>query len=125
MIPRWDDHRVQVAVGGLLRVGVLAAAAVTALGGLLFLARHAADPVSYGTFTGEPASLTTLTGILRGVVAFNSRAITQLGLLLLIATPVARVGLSLVGFVLERDRKYQLITMVVLAILIGSLIGRV
>jgi uncharacterized membrane protein len=125
MLPRWDDHRVQSAIGALLRFGVLTAAGVTALGGALFLARHAGDPVRYGSFTGEPRTLTTLTGILRGAAALDSRALTQLGLVLLIATPVARVGLSLVGFVLERDRKYQAITAVVLLILLGSLLSRV
>ena len=125
MRQRWDDHRVQNAVGALLRFGVLSAATVTALGGALFLAGHSANPVSYHMFSGEPAALTTLVGILRGAALLDSRAVTQLGLLMLIATPVARVGLSLVGFVMERDRKYQVITLVVLLILLGSLIGRV
>ena len=45
-----------------------------------------------------------------------------MGVLLLIATPVARVALSLVGFALERDWHYVLITAIVLAILLYSLI---
>lgn len=122
---RWDDHKVQVAVGALLRFGVLSAGAVTGLGGLLFLIQHGRDPVSYGTFAGEPARLTGFAGIARGVVALDSRAIIQLGLVMLVATPVARVALSLVGFVLEKDRKYQAITLVVLGILLASLLGRI
>ena len=51
--------------------------------------------------------------------------IVQLGLLLLIATPVVRVGLALVGFGLERDRTYVTVTAIVLAILIVSLIGKI
>ena len=125
MAARWDDHQVQNAVGALLRFGVLAAGAVTALGGLLYLIQGARGPVSYGTFAGEPARLTSLTGIVRGALALDSRAIIQLGLVMLIATPVARVALSLVGFVMERDRKYQVITLVVLLILLGSLLGRI
>ena len=121
---RWDDHQVQNAVGLSLRVGVIVAACVAGLGGLLFLAGHAGDRVSYRAFTGEPAGLTSLVGILKGAAALDSRALTQLGLVLLIATPVARVALSLVGFILERDRKYQVITLVVLLILLASLFGR-
>ena len=45
------------------------------------------------------------------------------GLLLLIATPVARVALSLVAFVLQRDRLYVGITAFVLALLLASLVG--
>jgi uncharacterized membrane protein len=121
---RWDDHRVQIAVGSLLRFGVLTAAFVTGLGGVLYLLRQGGEPVQYAAFRGEPAGLSSLTGIIRGAVGLSPRALTQLGLVLLIATPVARVALSLVGFVMERDRKYQVITLVVLLILLGSLAGR-
>lgn len=121
---RWDDHQVERTVGALLRGGVLLAAAVTALGGLAFLVGHAGDAVGYHQFRGEPPALSSLGGILRGALALDSRALIQLGLLLLIATPVARVALSLVGFVMERDRKYQVITLVVLGILVWSLLGR-
>jgi len=50
-------------------------------------------------------------------------ACAQAGLLVLIATPVVRVMASVVGFVLERDRLYAAITIVVLAILLVSLFG--
>ena len=122
---RWDDHQVQNAVGSLLRFGVLTAAFVTALGGVLFLLQHGGDSVHYAVFRGEPAQLSSLVGILRGAMRLDARALTQLGLVLLIATPVARVALSLVGFIMERDRKYQVITLVVLLILLGSLVGRI
>lgn len=122
---RWDDTKVQHAVGSVLRFGVLTAAFVAAVGGALFLAQHGAEPVQYAVFRGEPRELSSLVGILRGAVHLEARAVTQLGLLLLIATPVARVALSLVGFLMERDRKYQVITLVVLLILLGSLVGRI
>ncbi len=47
----------------------------------------------------------------------------QLGLLLLIATPIARVAFSVVGFAIERDRMYVVFTLIVLAILLYSLLG--
>lgn len=121
---RWDDTKVQHAVGSVLRFGVLTAAVVAAVGGALFLLQHGGQSVHYSVFRGEPRELSSLVGILRGALHLEARAVTQLGLLLLIATPVARVALSLVGFLMERDRKYQLITLVVLLILIGSLVGR-
>jgi uncharacterized membrane protein len=124
-MPRWDDTKVQHAVGSVLRYGVLTAAFVAAVGGALFLAQHGGDAVHYSAFRGEPPELSSLVGILRGALHLEARALTQLGLVLLIATPVARVALSLVGFLMERDRKYQVITLVVLLILIGSLVGRI
>jgi uncharacterized membrane protein len=45
-------------------------------------------------------------------------------LLLLILTPVARVAFSVAAFALERDWTYVAITLIVLAVLIYSLAGR-
>jgi uncharacterized membrane protein len=47
----------------------------------------------------------------------------QLGLFLLIATPVARVVFSLLAFAIQRDHLYVGITLVVLAVLTFSLTG--
>ena len=65
----------------------------------------------------------TVSGIIRGTASFHGRNIIQLGLLLLIATPVARVAFSVVAFALERDRLYVVITLIVLAVLLFSLAG--
>ena len=46
----------------------------------------------------------------------------QLGLLLLIATPIARVVLAAVGFAFERDRMYVVVSLIVLAVLLFSLL---
>ncbi|HTY06072.1 MAG TPA: DUF1634 domain-containing protein [Gemmatimonadales bacterium] len=122
---RWTDEQVGNAVGLLLRIGVIVAAVVAGAGGVVYLWRHGSVPVDYAAFRGEPQRLRSLSAILRGAAAFDPLAVTQLGVVLLIATPVARVGLSLVGFILEGDRKYQLITLLVLLILTASLVGRI
>ena len=121
---RWNDHDVETALGLLLRIGVLLATAVAVVGGVLYLYRHGLDPVHYATFRGEPPDLLGITGVLKGVLAGRGRSVIQLGLLILIATPVCRVALSLVGFYREGDRTYVAITFVVLAILLASLFGR-
>jgi uncharacterized membrane protein len=51
----------------------------------------------------------------------NVDAIAQLALLLLIATPVARVAFTLVACALQRDRTYVVVTMIVLAVLVYAL----
>lgn len=119
---RWTDDRVEQVVGTLLRVGVLVAAAVAVAGGMVVLLQHGMRHADYGTFTGETAEFTSIGGIVRGVVALDSRAVVQLGLVLLIATPIARVVFSLVAFLLQRDRLYVVITSVVLAVLLFSLV---
>jgi uncharacterized membrane protein len=121
MSTRVSDHAVQQAIGGVLRLGVIIAAVVTAIGGTLLLVQHGGDPVAHRTFQGEPAALESIAEIVRGALAFNGSAIAQLGLLLLIATPVARVALTLVAFALQRDRTYVVITTIVLALLVFAL----
>jgi uncharacterized membrane protein len=119
---RWSDDRVERVVGNLLRIGVLVAAAVAVAGGIVVLAQHGMRQADYGTFAGETAEFTSIGGVVRGVLALDSRAVVQLGLVLLIATPIARVVFSLVAFLLQRDRLYVVITSVVLAVLVFSLV---
>lgn len=119
---RWSDHQVEQLIGNLLRIGVLLAAAVTAAGGVVFLIQHGAAGADYHRFTLEAAEFRDLGAIVAGALRFDSRAVVQFGVVLLIATPIARVLLSLIAFVLQKDRLYTLITTIVLAILLYSLI---
>jgi len=118
-----QHERLEEAIGTLLRVGVVSAAAVATVGGLVFLARHGSDQASYGVFRGEPQDLRTIGGVLRDVLAFRGRGLIQLGLLLLIATPIARVALTLIAFSRLGDRRYVAISAVVLVLLLVSLLG--
>lgn len=120
---RWTDEQVERFVGNLLRYGVLSAALVALVGGVFYLASFGSTPVHYREFTGEPPRLTSVAGVVGGVLALDPRAVIQLGLLLLIATPIARVAFSLVAFIRQRDRTYILITAIVLAVLLYSLTG--
>jgi uncharacterized membrane protein len=122
-LPVWTDRKVEDLVGNLLRAGVLVSALVVLVGAVVYLARHGGDPADYRVFHGEPNQLRTIPGVLREAFSFQGRGIIQLGLLLLIATPVARVALSIVGFAAERDRMYVSFALIVLAILFYSLFG--
>jgi len=117
------DPRMQATVGNLLRVGVLLAAAVVLAGGVLYLARHGAEVPDYRVFRGQPAYLKSLIGIVRSALALDPRGVVQLGLLVLIATPIARVAFAAVLFAFERDRTYVLVTLLVLSLLLKSLTG--
>jgi uncharacterized membrane protein len=119
------DRQVDLVIGRLLQIGVFAAAAIVALGAILFLAQHGASRAEFAAFVPGPPTLRTVGGILRGALAFDSAAIVQLGLVLLIMTPIARVLFTLVAFIIQRDRLYILITSVVLALLLYGLIAGV
>ncbi len=101
---------------------LLSAAAVLA-GACVYLLRHAHPPANFRIFRGEPSDFRTIPGVIRSVMGGHGRGLIQLGLLLLIATPIARVALFIVGFTLERDRMYVVFTLIVLVILLYSLLG--
>src|SRR2546421_678717 len=103
---RWTDQKVEDIIGNLLRAGVILSALVVCAGAIVYLARHGQEPADYRIFRGEPSDLRHISGIVRDAFACQGRGIIQLGLLLLIATPVARVAFNvracgLSGFHLE------------------------
>ena len=116
------DEQIELVIGRLLQWGVLAAAIVVVIGGLLLLAQYGHLPASFRQFNGEDAALRSVGGIFRAALSGDSRAIVQLGLVLLIATPAARVALTLGAFTIQRDRLYMVTTSIVLALLLYGLI---
>lgn len=118
-----DDQKIEVIIGTLLRAGVMLAAIVVMVGAGVYLVRHGHETPHYGIFRGEPEQLKTIPLIFHATLGGSARAIIQLGLLLLIATPIARVIFSAAAFALEHDYVYVAITLIVLAILLYSLLG--
>ncbi|HEY2898032.1 MAG TPA: DUF1634 domain-containing protein [Gemmatimonadaceae bacterium] len=117
-----EDFALEQRLGTLLRGGVILSASVTLIGGVMFLASHGNVPVSYHTFSGEPEGLRTVGGVIEGVAHGDSTSIIQLGVLLLIATPIARVLMSVIGFARERDWMYVGCSLLVLGLLSYGLV---
>lgn len=119
----WNDQRLEIVISILLRTGVIIAAAVVLLGGICFLSRHGEEQPQYHVFHATPQIYRSVSGVVHAAGPSNCQAVIQLGLLLLILTPIARVAFSLAGFALERDGTYVVLTALVLAILVYSLAG--
>jgi uncharacterized membrane protein len=119
----WNDERLERIISRLLIAGVILSAAVVLVGGVCHLARHGHEIADYHVFHAGPPEYRGLQGVIHAIGPSNCAAVIQLGLLFLIATPIARVAFSLVGFALERDRTYVAITSIVLAVLIYSVAG--
>lgn len=118
-----SDRTLEQFISSLLKYGVLLASAVVLVGGVLYLLRHGVEPANYQFFHGSPAEFCSPLGVVKAVLSGSSRGIIQLGILLLIATPVARVVFSVFVFLWQRDFIYVFITSFVLAGLIYGLIG--
>ncbi len=114
-------------VSAVLLGGVSLSALVLAAGLVLFLWRGPAElgPTSAAQSAGLPLSPypTTIPGIWAGLTAADPLAVIQLGVLLLISTPVLRVATSVLLYVGQGDRLFSVITLVVLAILLFGLFG--
>ncbi len=119
----WTEHRVETWIGNLLRTGVLLAGLVVLAGAVVYLAHHGREAPRYHAFVGEPSDLRHVRGILADARTGEGRGLIQLGLLLLVATPVARVAFSAAAFAHGRDRLYVGVTLFVLATLVYSLVG--
>ena len=123
-----DPNSMNRILGMVLRSGVVLSAAIIAIGTALFLANHFLDDKSeylaynpslipHGNF---PASLTSIGS---GLASLDPLSIIQLGFLVLLATPVTRVALSLLLFAAEKDRRFVYLTGAVLAILLFSMLA--
>jgi uncharacterized membrane protein len=117
------DKNIERTVANLLRAGVILSGTVVAIGGAIYLLRHGGDISDYHAFKKLPEADRLVPDIVGGALHHRARSIIQVGVLLLIMTPTARVAVSLVGFALERDHKYVVITAIVLCVLLYSLIS--
>jgi uncharacterized membrane protein len=118
---RPSDHDLDLSVAAMLRIGVTLAATVVFAGGILSLRHPGSTAAEYTKFHAGSEALRSLSGIFRGALHLQPESIIQLGLVILIATPVARVVLCVVGFARQRSALYVVISSIVLAILIFSL----
>jgi uncharacterized membrane protein len=118
------DERAEAILAQLLRVGVILSALVVLAGGLMYLAQRGRDPArAMHEWHSEPSEMRSLGGIARAAARGDSTSIIQLGLILLIATPIARVIASVWVFALKRDYLYVIFTLIVLGVLLYSLAG--
>lgn len=115
-------ERLERLIGQLLSIGVIIAAAVTGLGGVILLYRHGFEPVSYLSFHGEPNFLRSPAGIGAGVLGLSGRAIVQLGISVLVFVQLIRVALTLWLFLRLHDRTFTLISAWILVMLLFSLV---
>jgi len=117
MDPRADE-RMDRLMGGILRIGVIAASALVLCGEALHLARHGGARPDFGSLG---AVLPGLAGMAQLARESTGRGLIELGLLLLVATPVARVAFSVLAFAARRDWTYLAVTLLVLALLGASM----
>lgn len=119
-----SELKMELTMSRLLRAGVVVCCTIMAAGAFLFLWRHGREPAAHHGFSGEPVALRSVHGVVRAALGGSALAMIQLGVLAMIATPVARVAFAVVGFAKLRDWRFAGISLVVLALLAAGLFGR-
>ena len=119
---KFGEKEFQSIVGNLLRYGVWISLSVAFIGGIIYLINHGNTIENYSVFHENDRNIfTVIANIYSGVVQGEGESIIFFGIVLLFLTPVFRVLLSLFSFLLEKDYLYVVITLIVIAIIIGSI----
>lgn len=119
---RITDQQMQRVIGNVLRYGVFTSAAIVIVGSIIFLLHHGRQIADYHNFSGNLSPFRSVADIWSGVCQGEGIAIIQMGVAVLLATPIVRVLCSAISFLLEKDYLYVLITFIVLAIITFSML---
>lgn len=109
-----EPEKGERAIALTLSYGSLISTLVMTLGLAVMVARGSAPRLTIATRI-RPAT------ILEGLVRFDAVALMEFGILLLLLTPIFRILVAVISFALERDYKFVLISLGVLAIVFFSI----
>lgn len=116
------SQQAKITLANILRGSLMLAVAVAVIGTVLFLWQYPSHEYDYRVFKGEPLDLTQIREIWQAALNLNSPSILQIGILLLIFTPILRVFTCLLLFLWQRDYLYIGLATFVLAVLIHSFV---
>jgi uncharacterized membrane protein len=119
----FKDKDMQLLLSHVLRAGTIISVTIVFIGGVFFIYRHGQSISDYHKWNGIPNFIRTTSGIFHGIWALKGQAMIQLGIVMLIATPILRVIFSAIGFVLEKDYMYVGISLLVLGIIFFSMMS--
>jgi uncharacterized membrane protein len=121
-----DPESMNLVIGRVLRYGVLISGIIILLGTISLAASSGlsdtAGVLVYNENVPHDRLDVSLASIFHGLVTLSAFSWIELGVIVLIATPVARVIISVFLFAAERDRLYVFVTAVVLILLLFSML---
>ena len=112
-------------IGNVLRYGVIISSVLVGAGVIMILAGDKSP--SFPSFLNQLISSNygkptiNFSSLVAGILSLNPIFIIQLGLLILLATPIVRVAASILLFAAEKDMIYVALTVFVLVVLLFSI----
>lgn len=118
-----NKYNIEKILSYILRVGLFLAILVAVVGAVLLIYQNGSHAYNFSAFQGEPKELTDIHLLVKEAIHFNLSplALIQLGLLILIATPVCRVLVGFLLFLSQKDYLYTALSAIVLSILLYGL----
>ena len=113
-----NDDKLELLLSNLLKIGVIISGIITFIGAILFLFQHGLEIPNYHDFKPHPFHLSDLNNFFSNIISFQPESIMKLGILMLIATPVLRVFLSLLAYSVQKDYMYILFSLLVLMVMV-------
>jgi uncharacterized membrane protein len=121
-----DPETMNTVIGNVLRYGVILSGLIVVVGILRLVSIEGSSEttsfLTYGAAVPHDSFPTTFSALMSGLASFNSYSIIELGVIVLIATPVSRVLISVFLFAAERDDLYVAVTATVLTLLLFSML---
>lgn len=112
-------------ISSVLKAGTIAAAVVTGAGAVAYLLRHWGDPADYTRFSPGASDLRGFAATARAALRLDPAGVMLAGIIILMLTPVARVGVAAGWFARRREALFAAICIVVLGVLAMGLAGAV
>ncbi len=116
-----NDEQVEGLIGQVLRIGTTVSCGITFIGLCIFMVHNARAIPHYHIFLSSLGQFYGPSQLMQHVMQGQATALIELGILILIATPVARVAFLVIAFALERDHMYVGVSALVLVILLYSI----
>ena len=114
----FTDLDLNRSVGNLLRLGVILSVVTSLFGFVKLFLEGFKMPKDYSSL--EIPEGTIWQSFWASLLNFEGIAIINLGILLLILTPLTRIIFALVGYIKEKDHTYVIVSIIVLAIMLVS-----
>ena len=115
------DKDIQIILATLLRIGVIISVSIIFIGAWIYLSEYGSMQADYKQFVPQRSEYSSIYMIFKQLASLDGKALIQLGILLLIFTPILRVAFAVFSFVIEGDYLYVGIGLLVLFIILFSL----
>lgn len=116
----FTDLDLNRSVGNLLRLGVILSVATSLIGFIKLFTEGFKMPRKYNLLNMGDSSEKVWGSFWDSLCKGEGMAIIQLGILLLIVTPLVRIIFALIGYLKEKDYTYVVISLIVLTIMLVS-----